>query len=288
VNRIGIPAGKVALWIVSILLYSSSITLGGGITADVGLTPPVDRWIFRTQLRYMERGDDPTPMDREARMYAVPAVLAYGLRPDVTIIARQPVFHRQMDMPAGTRRDTGIGDFALISKWRVLRINRPDYIIGIAPTFGIEFPTGDDEFGSETWDALTGLFMTLRHGPLGADLNIEYTLNGMDERFGSDTRPGDVFSSNLALSYQFTLDENATLSIWPVLELTYTDTQYAQSEGQNMPNTGGQLLTIAPGIKFARQSFMLEALIQFPVYQQENGAQLEQEISALAGMRYLF
>ncbi|MHC4559338.1 MAG: hypothetical protein ACYS80_18760, partial [Planctomycetota bacterium] len=37
----------------------------GGISVDAGLTPAEDRWIFRTQLRYMQRKDDPTPMDRK-------------------------------------------------------------------------------------------------------------------------------------------------------------------------------------------------------------------------------
>ena len=129
--------------IVTLLLLGQSAAVhAGGITADVGLTPPQDRWILRTQLRYMERGDDPTPMDREMKMYAVPVVLAYGLRPNVTVIARQIAFHRDVDAPAG-RDATGFGDFALISKWRALRINKPDYIIGIAPTLGVELPTGD-------------------------------------------------------------------------------------------------------------------------------------------------
>lgn len=78
------------------------------------------------------------------------------------------------------------------------------------------------------------------------------------------------------------------MSLWPVLELTYAHIQRAQVDGHDAPNTGERLLTIAPGIKFARQSFMLEALIQLPVYQRQNGTQLEQEIAALAGLRYLF
>ena len=59
-------------------LFALAATSGfaGGITADVGLTPPQDRFIFRTQIRYMERGDDPTSMNRTADMIAMPLVLA--------------------------------------------------------------------------------------------------------------------------------------------------------------------------------------------------------------------
>jgi len=261
---------------------------GGGITADVGLTPPLDRWMFRSQLRYMERGDDPTGIDREMQMVAAPFVLAYGLRPNLTVIARQIAFHRTMDMPSGDREATGFGDFALITKWRALRVNRRDYILGVAPVLGVEVPTGDDDFGSDTWDALTGAFLTTRRGPLGADLNLEYALNGIDDRSREAARPGDTFSANLALSYQFSLDDNATMSLWPVLELTYTDARRDRRDGDGVPDSGGDQLTVSPGLKFARQSFMLEALVQLPVSQNPNGVQLERGIGALAGVRYLF
>ncbi|NQU39537.1 MAG: transporter [Lentisphaerae bacterium] len=271
-----------------LLATLGSVASGGGITADVGLTPPLDRWIFRSQVRFMERGDDPTGMGREMHMIAAPFVLAYGLRPDVTIIARQIAFHREMEMMTGSTDATGLGDLALISKWKLIRINRPHYIIGVAPTIGVEVPTGDDDFGSDTWDVIAGTFVTGRRGPWGADLNLEYTLNGVDDRRGSDGRPGDVFNANLALSYQFTLDRNATLSLWPVLEVTYIDTLRDQRVGSDVANTGGKVLSVSPGIRFARQSFMLEALIQIPVNQEQNGPQLEQEIGGLVGFRYLF
>ena len=261
---------------------------GGGITADVGLTPPVDRWIFRTQLRYMERGDDSTGMGREMQMYAAPLVLAYGLRPNVTVIARQIAFHRRTDMMSGTTDETGFGDFTLLSKWRLVRLNRRDYIIGIAPTFGLEFPTGDDDFGSDTWDGLVGTFLTGRRGPWGADLNIEYRANGLEDRNGHDRRPGDEFTANLALSYQFVLDEKATMSLWPVLELTYTDAQHDRLDRDDVANSGGEEFLLSPGLRYARQSFMLEALVQFPVAQDPNGGQLDRKPGGLVGLRYLF
>jgi len=97
-----------------------------------------------------------------------------------------------------------------------------------------------------------------------------------------------MFTANLALSYQFTVDRNATMSIWPVLEVTYADTLRDQRGGDSVANTGGDVLSVSPGIRFARQSFMLEALIQIPVSQEQNGTQLEQETGCLVGFRYLF
>lgn len=276
------------LFLLVVICGTAVTARGNGITADAGLTPPVDRWIFRSQVRYMEDGDDPSGMDREMTMYASPFVLAYGLRPNVTVMARQIFYRSEMDMMGGSNIETGAGDLFLLSKWRLLRINRREFIIGIAPTIGVEVPTGDSQFGSDTWDVAAGGYFTARQGPWGADLNLEYKFNGIDDRNGSDERPGDEFTANLAFAYQFTLDENATMSLWPVIELTYTDVQRNRKDGEDVTGTGGDILQVSPGIKFARQSFMLEALLQIPVQQDKHGDQLKRQVAGLIGMRYLF
>ena len=62
----------------------------GGISVDAGLTPPLDRWIVKTQTRFMRLGDDSTQMNRKMNMYMFPVIVAYGLRPDLTVMLRQP------------------------------------------------------------------------------------------------------------------------------------------------------------------------------------------------------
>ncbi len=66
-----------------------------GISVDAGLTPPEDRWIIRSQFRYMHRKNDPTPMNQKMDTYTFPLVVAYGFRPDLTLMIRQPVKHRK-------------------------------------------------------------------------------------------------------------------------------------------------------------------------------------------------
>ena len=120
---------------VFVVLCGIAVTASGtGITADAGLTPPVDRWIFRSQLRYMENDNNSTNMGGGMTMYATPFVLAYGLRPNVTVIARQIFHRREMNMMGHSNAETGSGDLFLLSKWRMLRINEQHFIIGIAPS----------------------------------------------------------------------------------------------------------------------------------------------------------
>jgi hypothetical protein len=219
-------------------------------------------------------------------MYMVPVVLAYGVRPDLTAIIRQPVIRRRMEMPAGSVGDTGLGDLTLIAKYRLVRTNTPEYIFGIAPTLGFEFPTGNEDLGSDTWDILTGIYFSGRRGPLGADLNLEYKINSLEDRDGD--RPGDEFAATLAIAHQFSLNDPSTISLWPVVELAYLHEAGARADGRTFDDAGEDVVQIAPGMKYANQSFMLEFLLQFPVYQEQNGDQLEKSPGGLLGFRYLF
>ena len=234
----------------------------------------------------MERDDDPTAMGRSMEMYMVPLVLAYGVRPELTVIARQPFMRREMGMPTGRVEDTGRGDLAVITKYRALRVNHPEYIIGMAPTLGLELPTGDDDFGSDTWDILAGVYMSGRRGPLGADLNLEYKLNGAEGRNGD--RQGDEFTVTAAVAYQFSLNNRATMSLWPVLEISYGHASADRRDGQPVRDSGENFLLVAPGLKYAYQSFVLELLIQLPVDQSQNGDQLKRGTGSLVGIRYMF
>ncbi|MFC1692852.1 hypothetical protein ACFL1R_05055 [Candidatus Latescibacterota bacterium] len=91
--------------VVGLVFILSTLAYAGGISFDAGLTPPEDRWILRTQVRYMQRNDDPSPMGREMSTLMLPVVLAYGFRPDLTIMVRQSVISREMSMTGITEKN---------------------------------------------------------------------------------------------------------------------------------------------------------------------------------------
>ena len=259
-----------------------------GISIDAGLTPPEDRWIFRTQFRSMSRKDDPTSMNREMDTYAVPIVIAYGLRPDLTLMVRQTVKHRTMSMSGSVSRDTGLGDLFVLGKYRLYRHNTREYTFGIAPTLGVEFPTGNDEFSSKTWDLEPGLFASWRSGPWASDFNIAYKWNGFADRGKDGLNPGNELSVDLALAHQFSIGEKADMSLTPVLEFNYKHILPDRLSGRDISNTGESLFFVSPGIKFTKSSFILEALLQFPVWQDQRGSQLKQGTRLIVGIRYMF
>ena len=259
-----------------------------GISIDAGLTPPEDRWIFRTQFRSMSRKGDPTSMNREMDTYVVPIVIAYGLRPDLTLMVRQTVKHRKMSMGGVVSRDTGLGDLFVLGKYRLYRHNTREYTFGIAPTLGVEFPTGNDEFSSKTWDLEPGLFASWRSGPWASDFSMAYKWNGFADRGKDGLNPGDELTVDLALAYQFSIGKKADMSLAPVLEFNYKHTLSDRLSGRDISNTRESLFFVSPGIKFTKSSFILEALLQFPVWQDQRGSQLKQGTRLIVGIRYMF
>ena len=259
-----------------------------GISVDAGLTPPEDRWIVRTQFRYMHRKDDPTPMNKEMDTYAFPLVVAYGFRPDLTFMVRQRVKYRKMFMGGSISRDTGLGDLFVLGKYKLYRENTRDYTFGIASTLGLEFPTGDDDFGSETWDLKPGLFTSWRSGPWASDFSIAYKWNGFADKGRDGLDPGDELEVDLAFAHQFSIGQNANISLSPVLEFNYKHILADRMSEHRVSNTGESLFFVSPGLKFTKSSFIMEVLLQFPVWQQQQGSQLKQGTRLIVGTRFMF
>jgi len=259
-----------------------------GISVDAGLTPPEDRWIFRTQFRYMQRKDDPTAMNRKMETFAQPIILAYGFRPDLTLMVRQTIKHQNMTMAGAMSRDSGLDDLFVLGKYKLYRDNTRDYTFGIASTLGLEFPTGGDEFTSRTWDLKPGLFASWRSGPWASDCSVAYKWNGFADRGFDGLNPGDELSVDLAFAHQFSIGERADISLAPVLEFSYKHTFPDRTGGHDISHTGESLFFVSPGLKFTKSSFIIEALVQFPVWQDQRGLQLEQGTRFIFGVRFMF
>ncbi|MDP6909840.1 MAG: transporter, partial [Flavobacteriales bacterium] len=213
---------------------STLTALAAGISVDAGLTPSEDRWIFRTQLRYMERNDDPGPMDRQMERYVWNNVLAYGLKRNLTLIVRQPIIRQEMSMVGSTRRNTGRGDLFLAAKYGIYRRNTADYTFGIAGTLGLELPTGEDAFSSDTWDLKPGVYMSVRNREWASDLSVTYLWNGIFGENSAGINPGEELSLDWALARQFSLGGSAEKSLSPVVELSYRDISSNRRNGNDI------------------------------------------------------
>jgi hypothetical protein len=220
--------------------------------------------------------------------FMLPIVVAYGVRPDLTLMVRQPLHHREMSMAGSSTRKTGVGDLFVLGKYKVFRRNTRQYTFGVSTTLGLEAPTGDVSFTSETWDVNLGLYSSWRSGPWGSDVNVSYSWNGLVGPDGSDVDAGDELSVDWALAYQFSLGDEASVSLTPLLESSYRNVLPDRLHDHDVSNSGESVLYLSPGIKYTVSSFILEALLQIPVWEQREGSQLERGTGAIAGVRYMF
>ncbi len=272
----------------AVLLLLPSGTEAAGISVDAGVTPARDRWIYRTMVRSMTRDDDPTGMGRQMDMLMWNNVLAYGLRSNLTLILKQPVRRREISMAGSEITDTGAGDLALLGKYRLVRRNTRELTFGLAGTLELTAPTGAEEFTSDTWDLRPGIYGSLRRGRWATDFSAAYRLSGL----AGDRDDGREIGNELALDWagarQFLVGGSADNTLAPVLELSYRNAARDELSGQPFVNSGEELLYLSPGIKYTRSSLILEALVQFPVWQDQNGAQVDRGTGFLLGLRKLF
>lgn len=254
-----------------------------GISVDSGLTPPLDRWIVRSQVRLT--GREPVTAGAsgmDATM--VPLVVAYGVQSNLTLLLRQAVMSREM----GAADATGLGDTFLMAKFKALRVNTRSYVFGIAPTLGLELPTGETGFTSDTWDLRPGVFFTFRHGMWDEDLMVAYNWNGMAGESQGGADPGDQVEVNFAVARQFGLNSDYSLTMAPVLELSYADISSAEIGGNPVTGTGESVFYVSPGVKLTVHSLILEALWQNPAWQEQNNGLAERKSTVLLGARFMF
>lgn len=262
----------------------AGVVRAGGISVDAGLTPAQNRWIFRTQVRHMKRTGEMSEMT----MYRFPFVLAYGVRPDFTLMARQIVTRRSMTMGGDTGADNGFDDFFFLAKYKAYRRNTRAYTLGVAPTIALEMPTGSDMFSSETWDVAAGLYFSWRSGLWASDLNLGYKWNGIDNRSGVGPLPGDEGNLDWAIAYQHSIGGSAYSSLTPVVELNYEDTRSAKDGGEVLENTGGSVLYVSPGLKYTVSGLIVEGLVKIPATWSLKGTQPDPARVLLLGIRLLF
>ncbi len=259
-----------------------------GISVDAGVTPARDRWIVRTMLRSMQRDDDPTGMGRKMEMLVWNNVLAYGLRSNLTLILKQPVRRREISMAGSGATDTGVGDLAVLAKYRLVRRNTRETTFGLAATLQLSAPTGADEFTSDTWDLQPGVYGSFRQGLWATDFSAGYDLNGFSGERDDGREIGNELALDWAAARQFLVGGSADTTLAPVLELSYRKVAADRLSGRRFSNSGEEVLYLSPGVKYTRSSLILEALVQVPVWQNQNGAQVERGTGFLLGLRKMF
>lgn len=278
---------------------------GAPQTFNTALPVAEGEFVFREQLFFKKANNDLSPADRNVEVFGSVSVLGYGITSDLSVFGVLPYLDKKLKatMPGGSRvtRDTdGIGDARLFARYTALQSDAPGRTFRIAPFAGIKLPTGkskdSDSFGSlpatfqlgsGSWDPFFGVVATYQTLDFQVDTQVSYKLNTRANgfEFGDETRLDGSLQYRL---WPRELGSGTPGFLYGVLEGNLLYRAKNEMGGAKVASSGGTSLFIAPGLQYVTQRWIVEAIIQIPVFQDLNGAALKDNYTVRTGFRLNF
>jgi Putative MetA-pathway of phenol degradation len=279
-------------------ILAPAISFGYGVTADFTISArlPV---VVRTDIKeaaHEHLGEDAPPVGTVEFLGDSAGI------GDLTLLGQYRFYHNratrtELALLLGVKAPTGVTD------------RQAD----TGELFHAEFQPG-----SGSWDGLFGAAATKRIGPWSFDANVLYILATEGTQ---DTDLGDRFLYNAAVSYRLARGTSEGLvpmklgalpePMWhggpgkhqrshfhqeapsgPALDLILElngEWQARQVEhGVKDPNSGGNSLYLAPGLRFSKDNWSSFVSVGIPIINDLNGIQAEPEVRVLTGVSINF
>ncbi len=222
--------------------------------------PAAGHVAVRQKLQFLDRdpvaGDSSNPDG-----WIATTSVAVGLRRDLSLTLDVPVEYA-VPRGGGPDGDLGVGDPALTLKYRPVQIDlNPLDSIRLAVFGGVEIPSMDAGFSSESWDPFLGVVFTTIRGRHGFNQSLSWTFNTSHERRSNRAGDGPEDAFRHDTSYLYRLSPE---SYGPETEAaTYLTLELNGLHERN----GDSEVLLGPGILYEARRFALEATVGFPVVQ---------------------
>ena len=271
-------AGRCAggLLVLSVLAGMPAGASAAGLNTNVALTPPEDGWMIRAQWRYSRLGDDPTQLGRKVDLSLQPITVVYGVTADLALQATVPIIYRKIAFGSGVEQsDTGVGDIPVLAKYRFYQKDEPGVTTRWAAIGGLEVPTFDDAFSSESFDPIIGTVWTHQEREWWIDWDVLYKFNTAGGLDGHDELRGDV-----AASVRLLASESNIIGPWGLYAIAELNANYF---------TDGSVQVFgSPGIQWITPNLILEAGVQLPMVQDLAAPRLERDFTVVLSLRVQF
>lgn len=264
-----------------------------------GLSPRT-QFFLGTAVRNFVKVSRASNGGERLQVVQIPTILNYNLATDAVITLAVPYVIKEKKLVDGSHLAArGVGDIRLFGKYRFYRDDFPRGSKQMAATFGLELPTGATnktkdgvkllpplQLGSGSVDPFFNVaagWITAFHTVEGG---VQFKYNSPHDGF----RFGPVFNYDLSYSYSIYPGwpvPNAQLNL--LLEFNGEHREPSTNRSGKVPNSGGDTIFLSPGIQYILfDNALVEASFQYPVVDQENGKQLNQDYRVLFGFRVLF
>lgn len=233
---------------------------------------------------------DPTFSTEDLSSYQFPFDLAYGITGRWTVFTTFSLSHSSMNVshisPADHLTSGGWDDTLAFVRYTLFSVDKPASTFRIAPLVGLFLPTGDNGLHNSS-----GLFpQSLQTGSGSVDPygGVAVGWNGMKYGLAGDSTfrhnpvtpagssPGDEFRADAeeeARLYPIhSPQEGLPSEIWLSLEQNFKQDSRSSLNGLASAGTGGKSFFQDAVLEYATLHYELGAGIQFPVFQNLNGA----------------
>ena len=226
----------------------------------------------------------------DSRRYIQPVAVVYGFAPG---------WHATAVTPFVVGESAGRGDSRFFVKYDgLVKRNEPGGLTRLAAEFGMQAPTGSNGFSTEAMSYLGDLVFlkASKQRHIVADAQYEAATRNSD-----GVTLGNRALFDIALSYLFLPDSDkgrtgtakgigrlAPRGVFGIVEFNAEVRNRARDRIDALPNSGGGLLYISPGMQyFVKRNLILELSVPIPVVRKLNGIQPKPQTGVVFGFRYL-
>ena len=244
--------------------------------------PGTGRFILLDRVKFTYFGDDPSPEDRNIQRWTNTLTIGYGIAGNLSAYLEVPVVRQFTSGTTDDTNDTGIADLHAMVKWRLWKNDpAPLDTQRLSLMVGLDVPTYDNDFSSESFDPMLGLVYTQIHGRHGFNAAIRYTFTtgGEDDPIVAGSSTADLLRYDASYLYRLAPEQFGPDSegAWYLM---------AELNG-NYETNGDSELFVSPGIMYEGRGWVVEMSVQLPLYQ-ELDRRPEADFSIVFGVRILF
>jgi len=273
----------------AILIWPPSLE-GQAILAPGGRTLFNQQVLVRSFARIDRRALVQDGTTVSTRRYIQPVAVVYGFAPG---------WHATAVTPFVVGESTGRGDSRFFVKYDgLVKRNEPGGLTRLAAEFGVQAPTGSNGFSTEAVSYLGDLVFLKASKQRHIVADVQYE---MATRNSDSVTVGNRALFDVALSYLF-LPESAKSrtgktkgigrlaahGVYSIVEFNAEVRNRARDRAGALPNSGGGLLYISPGMQyFMKRNLIFELSVPIPVVRKLNGIQAKPQTGVVFGFRYL-
>lgn len=247
--------------------------------------------VLRKTTLYRDGSEIPDPLGREVTAVATVLAVPVNITTDLLVGITIPTMSVKMKDTGVTKSSFGLGDVSVFAKHVLIQFDRLGETFRVAAKGSVKLPTGDDErtpaLGSGSLDyslGAVGAWIGRRYGLYG---DVSYSFNGT----AHDLEYGNSLKYNAAVGFRLIPAVYETYPAEQVnlyIELNGEYHLKDESNGQDLPNTGGNVVFLSSGVQYIpSRILLLEASLQLPIVQSLNGTQLGTDFAFSGGVRLL-